>query len=220
VRNFQTAYIEAASRTLEGEDAAFYWKRAKDELKDSLTATAISIMLLLWWRTFRDKDMPEETILHGMEIDLRAHLAISHEAEFYARRATMAQDAPVGLLPYNRAKRILTLNGDLVGQEARRRALQVPAIGSKFPFMLYRSHHDDRVRNTHEEMDGTVYSRSWRHADTITPPAGHNCRCVGLCITLDDAKKLRRVPAESGIVWSSQRAKDNFYRGLFPDRGW
>lgn len=216
---FQKIYLQAAASQLAGEDAALHWKKAKDEFRDALFWFAVGISLLLWWRALKNKDMPHG-VLDGLHLDRRANLVLDDEMAFYnLMRAQGKTAVDIGLVALRRARRLETMNSDFVAAETRSILLTIPAIGEKFPFMLYRSHHDDRVRMTHLQNNGTVFSRTWQYAEKLIPPCGFNCRCEARPISLDYAKRLQKIPSKDGIVWASQTAHDNFYRGLFPDPG-
>lgn len=79
-------------------------------------------------------------------------------------------------------------------QAAGQRAiLKHPLVADEFPYLLWSATHDGRVRKEHLAMEshgqnGTAVYRAddpmWK---ILYPPAGWNCRCVAIPLTLEDA---------------------------------
>jgi len=101
--------------------------------------------------------------------------------------------------------------------------LSQPEVGEHFPFTEYVTRNDRRVRDTHRQMNGTVWLRSWEHAGRCRPPAGHRCRCVSVYRTWQQAIARGWASAPKAprfeVRWSSGTARNNFLHGLFPDPG-
>lgn len=76
-----------------------------------------------------------------------------------------------------------------------RTVLEHPLVADEFPYVLWVATHDTRVRPDHLEMEhhgqnGTAVYRSddpmWL---TLWPPAGYNCRCAPIPLSLEDAAR-------------------------------
>lgn len=48
-----------------------------------------------------------------------------------------------------------------------------------YPYWVYRTRHDNRVRPEHAELDGRVFQIGDPDSDSCFPPNDWNCRCVG-----------------------------------------
>ncbi len=75
----------------------------------------------------------------------------------------------------------------------QREVLAHPLVADEFPYVLWSATHDSRTRPDHLAMEkhgqnGTAVYRLddpiWR---TLWPPAGYNCRCVILPLSIEDA---------------------------------
>lgn len=78
----------------------------------------------------------------------------------------------------------------------------------------YNTAGDDRVRPTHEAMDGRRAPKDHPMWDTWFPPAGWNCRCVCTEIFIDDPASMRRTKLPPEYIGP----KDNRVR-VVPDKG-
>jgi SPP1 gp7 family putative phage head morphogenesis protein len=86
---------------------------------------------------------------------------------------------------------------------------RIERLKQRFPFVMYRTMRDERVRKSHQEWDGLalpVESDFWR---THYPPNGWNCRCTAFGIDEAGIAKLQRAglpvkrkePAVQWRVW-------------------
>lgn len=75
----------------------------------------------------------------------------------------------------------------------QRAILDHPLISGEFPYLLWTATHDSRVRPEHLAMEkhgqngSAVYRRDDPIWDTLYPPAGWNCRCMVIPLTVEDA---------------------------------
>ncbi len=94
-----------------------------------------------------------------------------------------------------------------------------------FPYMQYKTAHDERVRSSHQKLDGVIKPVDDPFWDTYLPPNGYNCRCT--VIKLSDGKttpdtsidfpevpqEFRKNPVNTGEVFSENH---NYFK--FIDR--
>lgn len=102
--------------------------------------------------------------------------------------------------------------------------LAIPDVGRHFPFSLYKTRDDARVRPTHAVMNGFVAQKEWGGWGKCVPPNGFNCRCYLVYMTYAESKK-RGWLTEGGkprfiARWPNSASKHNFYSRAFPDIGW
>jgi len=94
-------------------------------------------------------------------------------------------------------------------------ANQDPVIDDMLWGYEYVSTGDDRVRPSHEALDGTRLPKDDPQWDSIFPPGGFNCRCDAIEIYKDEADLAKEVPpsAEGGpdAGWDFNPGK------LYPD---
>lgn len=116
-----------------------------------------------------------------------------------------------------------TTLGD-VAQTSQELELAKPSVGINFPFAEYRSRDDKRVRPTHADMDGFVALRSWDGWSRARPKCGYNCRCVMRYIARHEAIAKGWMDKNGKpaflVRWPTAAAKQNWYDGKFPDKGW
>ena len=62
-------------------------------------------------------------------------------------------------------------------QAGRLQQMRTPEMMERRPFWRYRTVGDERVRDTHREMDGRVFPADHSIWGTWYPPNGFNCRC-------------------------------------------
>ena len=113
--------------------------------------------------------------------------------------------------------------GDVTAH-AQQVQLNVPDIGNQFPFLLYRSKDDKRVRPTHFMMNGFVALRNHDIWKIIRPKNGYNCRCwldlVSFRQALDRGWVSSSGQPKFELRWPSSGAEFSFTSGWFPDPGW
>ena len=99
--------------------------------------------------------------------------------------------------------------GYAVGREA---AIENPLIAVMLWGFEYATSGDDRVRATHEAMNGTKLPKDDPFWTTSSPPNGWNCRCRKLLVFEDEAPKTPTEPAVKKI--------DGEPTAPVPDKGW
>lgn len=86
-----------------------------------------------------------------------------------------------------------------------------------FPYLMYVTARDDRVRHNHRQIDGFVASPVWRGWPSIMPPNGHNCRCLIRPVTWQQARALGLVgtlPPASAAMLAGWDGPDDGWGGL------
>ena len=83
----------------------------------------------------------------------------------------------------------------------RFRQLTDPVVVAARPWIQYRSADDNRVRASHQALNGLIFRNSDKRWYEIAPPNGYNCRCT--CVSLDDDGRNEEVGARTGRLASS-----------------
>lgn len=79
--------------------------------------------------------------------------------------------------------------------------LESDVLQEVFPAFEYAAVLDNRVRPSHEKLDGRVYRANDPIWETINPPSDHNCRCIKISVNVFDFEERggankQRVPAD------------------------
>jgi SPP1 gp7 family putative phage head morphogenesis protein len=88
-------------------------------------------------------------------------------------------------------------------QGGRLEQMSAPEVKAALPYWVYRTAGDDRVRESHEALDGFAALNDDAVWGKIYPPCGYNCRCTVTAEGPDDVDKdadtpgLDRLPDEA-----------------------
>jgi len=128
--------------------------------------------------------------------------------------------------------RLETLYRTHVGQAtaAGQRAIhEHPLIVDEFPYRLWTATHDSRTRHEHLAMEthgqnGTAVYRSddpmW---ETLYPPAGWNCRCDVIALSVEDAARHGSREAQKWLKTGKKPASPEYAKKPYPiqlPKGW
>lgn len=136
--------------------------------------------------------------------------------------------ADAELIPMHRLEMFYRQGVKETATNAEQRQLDDPTISDKYPFVIYKTVDDRRVRPTHALMEGFIACR-WEDAGCdmlriVSPPAGWNCRCRLVLVTVHEARRKGWMGAQFvpffPFRWPNRQAEYNFNHGVFPDRGW
>jgi SPP1 gp7 family putative phage head morphogenesis protein len=106
-----------------------------------------------------------------------------------------------------------------VGQRA---VLSNPLITDEFPYLLWTATHDGRTRPEHLRMEtwgqnGTaVYRADDPMFEMLYPPAGYNCRCHVIPLSLEDAARHGSREAQRWLRTGVPPASPLFARKPYP----
>ena len=75
---------------------------------------------------------------------------------------------------------------------------QIIAEQDTFPYMIYQTAGDDKVRESHAALDGKVFNVKDKTARKLNPPNGHGCRCEFTQADEDDVQGLDIISGAEG----------------------
>lgn len=111
----------------------------------------------------------------------------------------------------------------------QRAVLSDPYVSDAFPYFMWSATHDSRVRPDHLKMEtfgqnGTaVYRVDDPIWETLYPPAGYNCRCVLIPLSIEDAARLGSAEALRWLQTGEPPTNPDWVRPPYPielPRGW
>lgn len=108
----------------------------------------------------------------------RARLVAKAEADFLEERRKTQRLDP-GWMPIYRIEMHRQMALKEIQQVSEQVELAVPEIGQQFPFVLYNTREDRRVRPTHAAMQGFIAARTWGGWPKVRPPNGYRCFLPG-----------------------------------------
>lgn len=88
-----------------------------------------------------------------------------------------------------------------------------------FPFMVYQTVGDERVRLAHSLLDGKVFRFDDPAAQAIYPPNGHGCRCEMLMMSADDIADMELISGTEGIGLLGEEYERMLKTGFAVNRG-
>lgn len=235
-QKFKRAHAVLFKRALKGEATLPATEQVASAAAEMLTWVNISAAGRLRWKAVREPvKVPSLRIAQLEDVNpwLKSHM-LSTDPLVRRRAVWLAQAErtylesvkltnPEKAVPDFRAERI---RRDTVGEIANvseQVQLSVPEIGDQFPFAVYHTRDDRRVRPTHAAMDGFIAARSWRGWEKVRPKCGYNCRCYLVFVSWHEAVKrgwIKNDKLQFETKWPNSAAKRNFNMGVFPDKNW
>lgn len=156
-------------------------------------------------------------------VEERARAIRRIEKRYYSERSEALRDRPEEI-PAWRMNMIFRNATGSVQEEAEQVQLSSAFIGGMFPYSVYMTREDRRVRPTHAQMNKFVALRSWPGWLEVRPKNGFNCRCYLIHKTWSEAIRRGWASGEDRphfeVKWPNIAAKANYQNGLFPDDGW
>lgn len=117
-----------------------------------------------------------------------------------------------------------------LAQAAGKRAIiENPMVIDEFPYLMWSATHDDRTRPDHRAMEkhgqnGTaIYRRDDPMWETLWPPAGWNCRCEPIPLTIEDAARYGSREAARWLRTGERPLSPDWAQRPYPiilPRGW
>ncbi len=115
----------------------------------------------------------------------------------------LTSDASVEQLAQTQIDTIFQTAVQSAYQGGRFEQMSDPAVAAALPYWVYRTAGDDRVRESHDVLDGFAALNDDPVWKKIFPPCGYNCRCTATAETSDDVPDdadtpgLSRLPDEA-----------------------
>lgn len=88
-----------------------------------------------------------------------------------------------------------------------------------FPFMMYQTVGDDRVRFVHSLLNGKVFRFDDPAAQAIYPPNEHGCRCEMLMMSVEDIEGLEQITGTEAIGLLGEAYARMLKNGFAVNRG-
>jgi SPP1 gp7 family putative phage head morphogenesis protein len=123
-----------------------------------------------------------------------------------------------------RLETVLRTNMASSQTEGERETLRNPVVRAFVPLVQWSATHDNRTRETHRAMDGYIGTVDDFERQRLGPPAGMNCRCAAIPVSVSraidagfcDANGQLQRDAISAHNGARQKLIDS---GQFPDKG-
>lgn len=171
--------IEAAAADL--QQRGFFDTAAFEQLDQDARRTAFTVarvQSLDAMRQIRDA-IRDDVVQGGTLVQFRERVA----------------DAVDGALSPSQVEAIYRTHVGQAMAAGQREILDHPLVTDEFPYVLWSAAHDSRTRPDHLAMEKhgpggvAVYRRDDPIWETLWAPAGWNCRCVCIALSVDDAAK-------------------------------
>ena len=102
------------------------------------------------------------------------------------------------------AETVLRTNAFMAAGAARWQEQQ--ELKEFMPYLMYKSMTDDKVRDTHAELDGVILPVDDPFWTGHTPPWDFNCRCMTIALTREAARE--QVEKGAGKMWGKGASQD------------
>ena len=241
VRKLRNQYIDMVHRTIRGKgDPVKIWAGFDEGLETALKWADLTAAAKLRYRALHERtDAPQSSLVMVMdmnpwyaehasatapEISNRARIISEIERNYYVKQSQNKRKPMDERVPEHRIERVYRQSLAEVHEVSQQAQLSVPAVGAAFPFCMYNTREDARVRPTHAAMDGFIALRTHDIWETIRPLNGWGCRCGLRMWALFEARREGWLKKDDTprfeIKWPNSASKRNYEAGIFPDPGW